>query len=79
MKVRESGMPAEELWQTFFDPSAILLSLGLDRMASGVAEFGCGYGTFTLPAARIASGPVYALELRSVHAQGATHGHPPPA
>jgi ubiquinone/menaquinone biosynthesis C-methylase UbiE len=35
-----------------------------------VVDFGCGYGTFTLPAARITSGTVYALDIEPemVHA-----------
>jgi SAM-dependent methyltransferase len=28
-----------------------------------VVEFGCGYGTFTLPAARLVTGRVYALDI----------------
>lgn len=28
-----------------------------------VAEFGCGYGTFTLPAARLVSGRVFAFDI----------------
>jgi ubiquinone/menaquinone biosynthesis C-methylase UbiE len=28
-----------------------------------VVDFGCGYGTFTIPAARIVSGTVYALDI----------------
>ena len=37
----------------FFDPEKVLKSLGLNSSAVDVADFGCGYGTFTLPAARI--------------------------
>ena len=43
MKTRESGMPDEEMWQTFFSPSQTLLALGLRRDMPDVAEFGCGY------------------------------------
>jgi hypothetical protein len=28
MKVRDSGMPVEQMWQGFFDPPAILSKLG---------------------------------------------------
>lgn len=28
-----------------------------------VVEFGCGYGTFTIPAARLVEGPVHALDI----------------
>lgn len=63
MKTRESGMPGETLWDTFFDPLTVLTRLGLTPEASGVVEFGCGYGTFTLPAARLGRGPVYAFDI----------------
>ena len=31
MKTRESGMPDEGMWRSFFDPEAILTALGLDE------------------------------------------------
>ncbi len=63
MKVRESGMPPEEMWQGFFDPMKVLSIFGLDKGVGDMVEFGCGYGTFTLPAARMAQGIVYALDI----------------
>jgi len=63
MKIRESGMPEEELWAQFFDAEAILAKLALSASCGDVAEFGCGYGTFTIPAAKIVSGIVYALDI----------------
>ncbi len=63
MKTRESGMPDEEMWQGFFDPEAILRSLKLTPSCRDVVEFGCGYGTFTIPAARVVSGTVHALDI----------------
>lgn len=63
MKVRDSGMPDEELWSGFFDPAKVLGIFGLDRGVQDLVEFGCGYGTFTLAAAEIASGTVYALDI----------------
>jgi SAM-dependent methyltransferase len=56
-------MPEEEWWSTFFDPERILRLFGLDGEAGDVVEFGCGYGTFTLPAARLVSGTVHALDI----------------
>lgn len=64
MKTRESGMPPEETWQSFFDPLAILTKLGLDANCSDVLEFGCGYGTFAIPAAQMIRGKVYAMDIR---------------
>lgn len=63
MKVRDSGMPEEEMWSEFFDPEKILRTFGLDRGVWDIVEFGCGYGTFTLAAARLAAGSVHALDI----------------
>ena len=56
-------MPAVSVWQKFFNPSVILQSLGLDKTCRHVVEFGCGYGTFTIPAAKVICGNLTALEL----------------
>jgi SAM-dependent methyltransferase len=63
MKVRESGMPDERLWESFFDPRLILSSMALTRTSTDVLEFGCGYGTFTTIAAQIIQGTVFALDI----------------
>jgi ubiquinone/menaquinone biosynthesis C-methylase UbiE len=62
MKGRESGMPPKEMWEGFFSPAETLMIMGL-KTATDVAEFGCGYGTFTIPAARIVKGTVYAVDI----------------
>ena len=49
MRVRESGMPPQDYWDSFFDVDRILDELLLDSSRRDVLEFGCGYGTFTLP------------------------------
>lgn len=63
MKVRDSGMPEEEWWSTFFDPEAILRTFGLDQGVETVVDFGCGYGTFALAAAKLVSGTIHALDI----------------
>jgi SAM-dependent methyltransferase len=63
MKVRDSGMPDEEMWSGFFDPATVLEVLGLHQGIHNLVEFGCGYGTFTLAAGGIASGTVHALDI----------------
>lgn len=63
MKIRESGMPPAQEWDTFFDPDLILSKLGITAVCQDIVEFGCGYGTFTLPAARRISGRVNTLEI----------------
>lgn len=63
MKGRESGMPVEEYWETFFDAPCIVRKLDCAESRLGMVEFGCGYGQFTIPAARFAKGPVFALDI----------------
>ena len=63
MKTRDSGMPDEELWASFFAPAKVLAMLGLNANVGNVVDFGCGYGTFAVPAARVARGMVYALDI----------------
>jgi SAM-dependent methyltransferase len=61
--MRESGMPEELEWSKFFDPIKILEAIGLNKRIKDVADFGCGYGTFTIPAAKLVSGKVYAIDI----------------
>lgn len=63
MKIRESGMPDEDVWDDFFEPDNILKTLGLDNRMADAADFGCGYGTFTIPAAKAINGKVYAIDI----------------
>jgi len=66
MKVRESGMPDEAYWSSFFAPEGMLDRLLLVAGADyNIVEFGCGYGTFTLPAARRTRGQVTALDIEA--------------
>ena len=63
MKIRQSNMPEEDMWQGFFDAEAILRSLKLTSSCGDVLDFGCGYGTFAIPAAHIVCGTVHALDM----------------
>jgi SAM-dependent methyltransferase len=64
MKGRESGMPEEAYWSSFFNPEDILDRLRLTRGGScHVVEFGCGYGTFTVPVAKRTQGIVTAFDI----------------
>lgn len=60
-KGRESGMPDEPYWGTFFNPACIVERL--DCGGRNAVEFGCGYGTFTIPAAKRVTGKVIALDI----------------
>ena len=53
MKYRDSGMPDEAMWKTFFDPSMILRSMEVDSSVHQYLDIGCGYGTFLFPASDI--------------------------
>ncbi len=63
MKIRESGMPDERYWESFFDVDNIFTQLQINNKTKDLVEFGSGYGTFTIPAAKIIKGNVYALEI----------------
>ncbi len=63
MKGRESGMPSKEMWEGFFSPAQILAVMGLEGHIVDAVEFGCGYGTFTIPAAKIIQGVVHAIDI----------------
>ena len=66
MKGRESGMPDEAYWASFFDPEGILDRLLVTHGGCyKLLEFGCGYGTFSLPAAKRTRGVVTALDIES--------------
>ncbi len=69
MKVRESGMPEENYWKTFFDPPYALSMLRLDSSCHDVLEVGCGYGTFTIPAAQVISGVIHAIDIEPAMVQ----------
>jgi SAM-dependent methyltransferase len=62
-KGRDSGMPAVEQWESYFDAAGILESLGCRDLSGDAIEFGCGYGTFTIVAAQRIVGTVYALDI----------------
>lgn len=63
MKGRESGMPDETCWASFFDADAAIERLLGPRVSGDVLEFGCGYGSFTVPAAKRTTGRVIALDI----------------
>jgi SAM-dependent methyltransferase len=63
MKVRESGMPEAGMWHTFFAPGAILDAMGLTGNVRDAVDFGCGYGTFAIPAAKRIQGILHAFDI----------------
>lgn len=65
MKVRESGMPQEEMWKAFFRIENIFQFLEINNNVSDLVEIGCGYGTFTIPAAKQISGKLFAFDFET--------------
>ena len=63
MKVRDSGMPEEKLWNEFFDTDLMLAELQIDTQIVDLVEIGSGYGTFTIPTAKIIRGKLYAFDI----------------
>ena len=62
-KVRDSGMPPKEQWESFFDPPGILDALDCKGLSGDIVELGCGYGTFTEYAAERTSASTYAMDI----------------
>ena len=56
-------MPEEAYWETLLDVPLILDRMGIDDRLRNVVEFGCGYGTFTVPVARRISGTVATFDI----------------
>lgn len=56
-------MPEEAYWETLFDVPLILDRLGVDAGLRNVVEFGCGYGTFTIPLAKRISGTMATFDI----------------
>ena len=73
MKTRESGMPSEEMWQSFFRPDETLQTLGLRREMGNIVDLGCGYGTFTVAAALKISGMVHGFDIDQSMIEKARH------
>ena len=63
MKLRDSGMPDEAYWETLFDVRLVLERLGIDDSLGDVVELGCGYGTFSIPVARVIRGTLRTFDI----------------
>lgn len=56
-------MPEETQWESYFNPVQVLDRLHFGNFLGPVVEFGCGYGTFTIPAAQASEAIVYAFDI----------------
>jgi SAM-dependent methyltransferase len=63
VKLRESGMPPQDFWETLLDVPAILDAFGFGAATGDMVELGCGYGTFTVPLAARIGGVIHAVDI----------------
>jgi SAM-dependent methyltransferase len=56
-------MPPEEVWGRFFNVPKILDGMEINSGLKDVADFACGYGTFTIPAAQRIRGIMFAIDV----------------
>jgi SAM-dependent methyltransferase len=63
MKIRDSGMPDQQSWESFFDAADILRRLHFQPAAGDVVDLGCGYGTFSIAAAPLTMAAVHAIDI----------------
>jgi len=63
MKIRDSGMPDEIMWSTFFDPELILQQMEVTSGLHTIVDLGCGFGTFSIPASKLVSGEIHAFDI----------------
>ncbi len=63
MKLRESGMPPRDYWETLLNADQILDAFGFGSATGDVVELGCGYGTFTIPLARRTGATVHTFDI----------------
>jgi len=62
-KIRESSMPSEQVWCSLFDIEEALNRTLINSEVIDAADFACGYGTFTIPAAQRIQGTMYAVDI----------------
>src|SRR5439155_22901369 len=55
--------PEAALWESFFDAEETLSHLMPKLVNGNAVEFGCGYGTFTIPAASRITGTLFAFDI----------------
>lgn len=65
MRYRQSGMPVEDMWDSFFSPKDILDQLEVNETVTNYMEIGCGYGTFLFPASDLVSNRAIGIDIDS--------------
>ncbi len=65
MKARESHMPNQDMWESFFNPEQLLLDMGIGKANKLVVDVGSGYGTFSFAAADIIDGIIVGFDIEA--------------
>jgi SAM-dependent methyltransferase len=63
MKFRESGMPSEDLWASFFEPIETLTQMELSSSTNLWVDIGSGYGTFIISGSSMIDGKVVGIDI----------------
>jgi len=63
MKYRESDMPSEDIWESFFNPKEVLKKMEVDKNIRNLIDLGFGYETFLLPANEIVRESVIGIDI----------------
>ncbi|MEW5822274.1 MAG: methyltransferase domain-containing protein [Cyanobacteriota bacterium] len=63
MKYRESGMPQESLWESYFDVFQTIEKMNISQDTRTLIDIGCGYGTFLLPIASYINGVAVGIDI----------------
>ena len=56
-------MPNQTQWEQFFDPFEIFKKFGLINEKTIGADIACGFGTFTIPLAKLNTNTIYAVDI----------------
>ncbi len=56
-------MPEEAYWNSLFNVPLIVDWLNLKDVSAPIVEVGCGYGTFTVPIAKVTKTEIYAFDI----------------
>jgi len=61
------------MWASFFDAPRMLAALGFADTTGNIADFGCGYGTFTVAAAGLTTATVFAFDIEPELIEATAH------
>lgn len=62
MKTKKQYISEEQEWKQFFKPERVLDKMEINSQTKDLADFGCGYGRFAIPASKRITGDLYAFD-----------------